>query len=255
MNATELEFRPISAAGGAEVRGIDLRAEQSEAVKERLRAAFDRYLLLLFRDQHLNAEQQLRVGEIFGSISDQGDAPGGINYVSNTVEAALNPNGELDFHFDHSFHETPLKGIMLYAIEVPPEGSGGDTKFSNSHLAYELVPEATKSRVAGMKARYIAKARPGPPRADHPILRNHPRTNEPILFLSRRHAEYLVDVEPAQQEEILDELSSYINDPAIGFSHVWRPNDLVIWDNMALQHARTDFDPSFRRHLRRSQIA
>ena len=53
----------------------------------------------------------------------------------------------------------------------------------------------------------------------------------------------------------MDELSSYIERPDDVLRHQWKAQDLVVWDNIALQHARDTFDPAYRRHLRRTQIS
>ena len=38
------------------------------------------------------------------------------------------------------------------------------------------------------------------------------------------------------------------------YEHVWRPGDLVMWDNFASMHARTDFPSTERRLMRRCAI-
>ena len=43
-------------------------------------------------------------------------------------------------------------------------------------------------------------------------------------------------------------------DPAIIYEHVWRPGDLVMWDNRCITHARTDFPHEERRLLRRTTL-
>ena len=58
-----------------------------------------------------------------------------------------------------------------------------------------------------------------------------------------------------EADTLMDELVTVIADPAIGYRHQWRPGDILIWNNITLQHARTDFDPSQPRTLRRVPIA
>ncbi len=36
--------------------------------------------------------------------------------------------------------------------------------------------------------------------------------------------------------------------------HLWRPGDILMWDNRCTLHARTDFSPTERRLLRRVTI-
>src|SRR3546814_4983649 len=38
------------------------------------------------------------------------------------------------------------------------------------------------------------------------------------------------------------------------YEHVWQPGDLIVWDNLACLHARTDWPDSQRRTLRRCTV-
>lgn len=53
---------------------------------------------------------------------------------------------------------------------------------------------------------------------------------------------------------MLEELSQHIYKSEVIYEHPWRVGDLVVRDNLRLQHARTDFHRRHRRHLRRTQI-
>ena len=83
----------------------------------------------------------------------------------------------------------------------------------------------------------------------------HPVSGEPLLFLCRRHADCLVGVPPDESERLMDELAEYLYDERFVYRHTWLPGDAIVWDNLMLQHGRTEFDPKWRRHLRRLQIA
>src|SRR3546814_15693160 len=52
---------------------------------------------------------------------------------------------------------------------------------------------------------------------------------------------------------LLDELASYVDNEELIYCHNWRPGDLLIWDNRALQHARMNFDPAQKRTIRRDR--
>jgi taurine dioxygenase len=265
MQTTEPLIRPLGGPFGAEVLGIDCAAVP-DAAKPGLREAWQQYALLLFRGQELSEGDQLRFATIFGEVSNEG-AGEGFNYVSNVVEDGLNPAGPLGLHFDHSFYEKPLSGLMLYALEAPPEGCGGETFFSSAKLAYRNLPPALRERIATLTIRHgwpdLSKhtelpgmdPRPDAPRYAHPLAFPHPKTGEPIVFLSRRHADCILELPRPDSDALIEELTAYVRDPAIIYTHAWRPGDLVLWDNIALQHARNNFDPKYNRHLRRVQIA
>jgi alpha-ketoglutarate-dependent taurine dioxygenase len=44
------------------------------------------------------------------------------------------------------------------------------------------------------------------------------------------------------------------DDPAVSYRHQWHVGDVLVWDNIALQHGRRPFDPKEPRSLRRVQI-
>ena len=54
---------------------------------------------------------------------------------------------------------------------------------------------------------------------------------------------------------LLGELFDHLYAPANVYRHRWRNGDLVIWDNIALQHARPDQSATPRRRLRRVAVA
>lgn len=264
MTATQAlpTIHPLSPVG-AEVRGVDLAAPIDEAGQAILRQAFKDHALLLFRDQKVVKEDLLRVAGVFGTVTDQGDAPGGINYVSNVFPEGFNDkgewslvgagDGELQFHFDHCFQERPLKAIMLYGIKVPP--TGGDTLFSDIRLVTRQLPAAIRERLDGFSIRHKSFNRTGQPEAIHPILYPHPRTGERVLFFSKLHAQEIVGMPAEESRELLASFPSFVERPEVIYRHVWRTDDVVVWDNLALQHAREDFDKKYERHMQRVQIA
>ena len=257
MDKNGIEFRPVGAKFGVEVIGVDLTNVPDQATKQLLRDAWYKHALLLFRGQALDDAQLDRVAQIFGEISAEGDFS---SYVSNVDPKGLVPAGELKFHMDFSWSDRPLRGLMLYGYEVPPEGAGGDTLFANVKLALENLPPALRQRIAGLNIVHSTEA----VREEgygyrstsvHPIVFPHPITQEPVLYCSPRHFMHIEGLSDADSEALKDELASYIGWPDIVYRHQWRPHDLLVWDNIKLQHARTNFDSKYRRHLRRIQIA
>src|SRR5580704_19305413 len=112
-NLTVLELSP---ALGVEVRGLDLRGPLLDGEVEQLRGLFDRYHLLLFRDEQLDAGDHVRVCGYLGGVSDPA------SLVSNVEPGGFHPEFKLVFHSDYAFLPNPLQGLSLYALEVS-EGS------------------------------------------------------------------------------------------------------------------------------------
>jgi taurine dioxygenase len=255
-----LKIKPLSPIG-AEVIGLDLSQHYSGEFAEGLREAWDRHALLLFRNQDVTVDDLKRLASVFGTISDQGEAPGGMNLVSNVYPPGLNEkgeqtlrggDGELHMHFDHCFQEHPLKGILLYAVQIPP--MGGDTLFSDVRVATQRLPQDVRARIDGRMIRHKSYLRTGQPEWNHPVLYPHPRTGERVLFYSKLQAREILGIPEEECKGLFERFTSIIESDDIIYRHRWQAKDVVIWDNLALQHAREDFDPKHQRHLQRLQI-
>lgn len=260
---------PLSPALGVEVRGVDLR-RLSEGETEIVLRAFRAFHLLLFRDQTLDEAGQVRFARLFGRISRQGAiqkaSGGGATYVSNTRGDGTFGEGELLFHSDQCYYDHPMKAIMLYGIEVAQDG--GETLFANTTRAYARMPEGLKRRIDRASVRhhfdYGALHYGETKRAEvealkisaiHRVVGRHPETGAPILMVNAQTVDRILDLAPAESAALVGEINAHIAAPDNVYRHTWRPNDLVVWDNLSLQHARTDFANGQRRTLRRCAIA
>jgi taurine dioxygenase len=275
--ARALDIVPLSAALGAEIRGLDLRQPQDAATVAALRAAWHQNLVIVLRDQEISAEDQRRFCGYFGEVGKRARAPEARNEPSGTPEGMMYvsnlrvdgkqigslPDGEMQFHIDQCYIERPAMGTALFAVEVPR--AGGDTMFSNLYKAYDAVPDALKRRIEGRKAVHFYDYssmtrgafdinREGLKNYAHPVVCTHPATGRQCLFVNRLMTVAIEGLEPAESEDILSRLFEVIERPEFIYAHKWRPGDLLLWDNRCTAHARTDFDPAERRHLRRFTI-
>jgi taurine dioxygenase len=267
-----IRVRPLSAAIGAEIIGVDLREPLDDATFERILTAWHQHLVILLRDQKLTEEDQVRFAERFGpparihtkQFMQQHPA---VMLISNIREdgkpiGAL-PDGEMHFHTDQCHQERPAMASMLYAIEIPSKG--GNTLFANAYAAYETLPSHLKRRVEGRKAvnayDYDSAATirggdvsPDAPSYAHPVVRTHPATGRKALYVNRLMTRRIEGLPPQESEELLDRLFDHQERPEFIYEHVWRPGDILMWDNRCTLHARTDFSADERRLLRRVTI-
>lgn len=264
---------PLSPAIGAEIVGVDLHAPLSNAQFAQILDAWHRYSVLLFRNQHLETEDQLRFAERFGELSkvinnhSQNSGHPSVMLVSNIRKDGQLigglPDGEMHFHSDQCYVERPIKGTMLYAIELPHQG--GNTLFANMYLAYETLPADVQQRITGLKAMNVydyannpttrgATIREGVPHYAHPVARTHPDTGRKALFVNRLMTDHILDMPREESDRLLAVLFDHQEQKQFVYEHVWSVGDLVLWDNRCSLHARTDFDPSERRLLRRVAI-
>src|SRR6266852_6079306 len=270
--AIMLEVVPMTQHIGAEIRGVDLRRGINPATASELYAAWLDHLVLVFRDQTLTIDDQRRFTSLFGEIQPPRSRPGQrdpknpVMWIANaTIDGQRGelPEGDMQFHADQCYYENPAKGAVLYAIEIPARG--GNTLFASTYAAYDRLPSDLRARAERMQVLFIYDYeknanRRGPtnwadaPRYIHPAVIVHPETGRRSLLVNRLMADSVVGMPRAESDQIIEELCRASERPAHIYEHAWRAGDLLIWDNRATLHARTDFDPAERRVLRRMAI-
>jgi len=260
--------RALSPALGVELLDFDPSRPFGEDTAEELRALYRDHHLLLVRGQDVDEDAQLRFAEVFGPISRRSPAmqKAKTAYVSNNRKDGILGDGELFFHSDNTFFAHPLKAIVLYSLEVPAEG--GDTLFSNCAAVYDALPADLKARLEGLTSYQLFDydspdyslrsreegSRPDAPRAVHPLVWQDPETGRRTVFMSEHTTVRINELPRSEGEALIADLRERIADPAYVYRHVWQPRDLLLWDNVVLQHARQPFDPAQRRTLRRVPI-
>lgn len=277
---------PLSPHIGAEIRGVDISQPLGAAELAQVRQAWLDHCVLLFRDQALDADQQRAFVRQFGELGGRkarvepqnyrgGATPPGPDYnadamlVSNIRDGGkpigVLPDGEMWFHHDMCYAPQPNRASFLYAIEVPSRG--GDTMFSNMYEAYARLPDALQERIEGRSVlqafdelqdrRIDLGARPlsAVPHCVQPIVLRHPETGRRALYVNRLMSHRVEGLSQQDSEALLEELLGYAEAPEIRYTHVWRPGDLLMWDNLCSTHARTDFPREERRLMRRYTIA
>jgi len=271
-SSDEIGVRPLSASIGAEIVRIDLSQPMGDALFAKVLDTWHQNLVILFRDQQLREDDQVRFGALFGppAVSHTKrftTANPAVMLISNIREngqmiGAL-PDGEMHFHSDQCHQERPAMASMLYALEVPSKG--GNTLFANAYKAYETLPESIKTRIEGRKALnaydYQAAAthrgtrlREGIPSCWHPAVRTHPATGKKALYVNRLMTIAIEGMPEEESDRLLGTLFDHQEQPQFVYEHVWRPHDLLLWDNRCALHARTDFSAAERRLLRRLTI-
>jgi taurine dioxygenase len=277
---------PTGVKLGAEIRGIDARNPIDKDAQNELRAALAKHLVLLFRNQSVTVDEQIRFARAFGELGAIADTLLGLGkreYQPNEIPECVSVisnikvdgksigslgDGECFWHTDSCFSETPPSASLLYSIEIPQQG--GSTAFLDMFDALETLPEKLRARIEGRSIRHsqvydstgakrpafdevsdITKA-PGP---THPIIRTIPQSGRQCLYLGRRLGSHVVGLPLDESEALLDELWAHTVSEQRIWSHDWKLGDLLVWDNRFTMHHRDPFDPSARRRLHKVQVA
>jgi taurine dioxygenase len=235
---------------GIAIDDIDLSRPLGDTARERIRAALlDRHVVV-FPRQDLTREQQYRFTATFGEVEPHGGGRPGkrqdVAHVTANLDADGHPSDRFAkganyrWHTDKPYYPTPPALTTLYAVELPPEG--GDTEFANTALAYAALADDMKRRIAGLRVvfQWEAGRRPGyyanelPP-VDHPLVRTHPETGRPALYLGN-HAVRIDGLPDDESAALLDALLRHATEARFTYAHRWRRGDLVVWDNRCLLH-------------------
>jgi len=273
-----MKVTPLSDACGAEITGVDLSGPLDDVSFSAIHRALLDHCVIVIRDQNLTPEAHIafsrRFGPVTGHVLDQFLLSGHpeILRISNKTDAAGNPLGLKDagryWHSDVSYAEKPSMGSLLYALEIPPAGKGGDTLFANMYKAYATLPTATKARIDGLKAVFMIgrkRNRDGrimlsdeqesrSPDVIHPVVRTHPETGRKALFVNPAHTDSIVGMDPVESRALLDELNAHSTRPEFVYRHKWRLHDLVFWDNRCLMHIADPPEPGYDRHMHRTTV-
>lgn len=238
--------------------------------------AFSRHFGELMRLETLGSNLKKGCPEIF-VISNVLDADG--------KNIGL-PDAGKSWHVDASYEKIPSYVSLFRAIEVPKDDAGnplGNTVFASAAAAYDALPSGMKSRLAGLKAIHrsvfhtdgsrhnmgkiergemdrllVERGRkPTDVYADvvHPVVRTDPVTGRKCLFVNEAYTIRVEGMPRDESDALLAELYAHATAPQFVYSHKWQEDDLVIWDNVAVQHKATfDYRLPKRRVMHRTTV-
>ncbi|HEY2430594.1 MAG TPA: TauD/TfdA family dioxygenase, partial [Acidimicrobiales bacterium] len=173
----------------------------------------------------------------------------------------------LPWHLDGPAMPKPYPGLSLHALDLIDGETA--TYFASGALAYAALPDDLRRRIEHLRGIHILPAAPERhntpddliglqddwPRGVHDLVQVHPVTGVPFLFVGLQATVGVEGLTDEDGEELLQALfASYYRPEAI-YEHRWRNGDLVIWDNRATNHRRSDLTGVSRRTLQRVQLA
>jgi taurine dioxygenase len=272
---------------GARVEGLDLSKALTQGQFFELEQALGHYGVLSYPKQTLSAAQLKAFAENFGkleiNVANAYQEPGlpEVMILSNKRDAQGKPLGlsdaGQDWHTDMSYSRTIAFTNILYGIEIPHRNGEplGNTEFCNMHAAYEALPDALKSQLAGCSITHdFAKfwdnmrAKPGSargplteaqraskPPVSHPVFLKHPITGKNVLYANPGYAMRINELSEADSKRILNVLFEHQLQSQFQYKHRWSVSDVLMWDNMGTLHnAIPDYGPDEHRYIKRCQV-
>jgi len=276
-----LKIQPLRPDFGAEITGVDITAELSEAAFLPIRRALDDYGLLFFPAQPMDDDRQVTFSELFGPLERtvSTNPAGGTAFArQSNIDIATGEKIPMDdprmayqkgnylWHADSTFKRVPSLCSILSAREVPPEG--GATEFVSTAAAHEALDDPTKAGIADLVVEHdfgysrsrtnfqlSAEQQAEMPAARHPLVQVNPVTGRKSLMIGA-HAKRIVGWSVEESQELLDDLLDHATDAGSVYRHEWQTGDLLIWDNRSTLHRATPYDAErHRRVMQRTTVS
>ncbi len=283
-----IEARPLAAALGAEISGVDA-AQLTDAQFEEIRHALFRHKMIYFRGQKLTHAEHERFSLRFGPFAEDAYTQGvpGHRDVHPLIKEASDASkmvfGE-GWHTDSPFLPAPPSITILRSVEVPP--FGGDTMWASSALAYAMLSETYRRLIQDLRVQFSLRdvlaavhesvelsdspigrlaATRGAARlsADllrkvegsaHPMVRTHPVTGEKALYVDPSYGIGIEGMLPEESQPILRYLTDHLTQPAFTCRLRWEADMLTLWDNRLCVHQAYNDYQGYRRELYRTTV-
>jgi taurine dioxygenase len=257
-----MEIQPTQKPLGAEIHGVDLSQDLSDALFTEIHDAFIKFKVLVFPDQDIKPRHHIAFSRRFGEpeilYSEE-------HRVAGFPEIAVLSNERINgqhigvvaagdfWHSDISFQRKTSLATFLFAHKLPREG--GDTEFADMQNAYDTLPDDLKHRLQGLQGVHtvsklrnsrVAVTRPGGEEyykkqssmkdVSHPLVRTHPVSGRKGLYLSPRFTIGIEGMDDNEAQPLLDILFDHQVQEENVYRHKWRLGDFIFWDNRSLNH-------------------
>lgn len=268
-----LTIQRLSGALGAEIGGVDLSQELSDAVITEIRQALLDHLVIFFRGQNITPAQHMAFARRF-SEPEEYPMLKGLDGFPEIVAVIKLPHETINFgglwHTDTAYQQVPPLGAILVARELPPYG--GDTLFANMYLAYEALSDGMKAMLSGLRGvNSSAKADTTKTREDriatagkqqanvehlaiHPVVRTHPETGRKLLYVNSGHTIRFDNMTEEESAPLLNYLFAHQVRPEFTCRFAWQPGSVAFWDNRCAQHNPVNDYHGFKRVMHRISL-
>ena len=241
--------------------GVEIRRDLSEpfgpSEAYHFKQLFREHGLILARGQSLTMERQREICGLLGPILLREGEDG---YMKN--EGGGPSASALSWHSDAAYTEYPFDALALHALDVVDDGSS--TRFVSAEQAFDALPQDMRETMEGRQQEMIAPhytklaertCDQRNPEAQKcgimPAIYVNPHNDRKCVWVSELQTTRLLDMEWEESRDFLHEVFDRLYADENVFEHRWRTGDIVIWDNIALQHARGNLESAGKRLLQR----
>lgn len=262
--APDLRFTtyPLIDGFGVEISGVDVRTAGRDTL-QKVADLLATHGAIVLRGQNLSPGDQVDFTKIFGEPADNPvldftvpEHPEVFIISNKVIDGRVIGDAEAGtaWHTDLNYDARPGSYTILYALEVPDEGS--DTLIADACAAWNALPGERKRQIDGLKiehsyANLVARSnramteqeRIEHPDVIHPLVRRHPADGRKALWgLSTTTPNGIVGMPNPDGKNLIRELMEFATEDRFVYRHKWQPGDILVWDNRCTMHRGTPFD-------------
>ncbi|MGW5276331.1 TauD/TfdA dioxygenase family protein [Streptomyces sp. NPDC004044] len=277
-----LHVDPVAPDFVTAVDGLDLSKPLGQEQVEEIEQLIGRYGVLVFHGQPLTEDEQVRFGEQFGplntglqtkitnkvqkrltsaALTDISNVDTSGNVADKQNKQAMMNVGNMFWHTDAAYENHPFCYSILAAQSAV--SWGGETQYADLRDAYDSLDSRTQELLADKTGTFYSHAtrnwlgmgdtetdRTAYPPVRWPLVRTHPISGRKVLWVDSKVTE-ISGMSVPEGRALVHELIEHIGQRERVYTHSWRPDDVVMWDNRSVLHRGRRFDLTERREMRR----
>jgi len=248
---------------GVEIIGLNLKKDIDKNIIGQVSDLLSQFSVVVIRDQNITNDQHIHFSEYFGDLEVTKAGTNGSgskliilrnfdedgNIVPATDRQRLNNLANQEWHSDSSFKKIPSKLSILSAKMIPAKG--GNTEFLSMRAVYSALPKKLKSNIEDKVCWHdysygrskidpnlvTADEKKALPPVKQKLVLNNKKYGKSLYIGA--HCSKIDGMNDSESQNLLDEIYAYIDKESHVYSHIWKPYDLIMWDNRAVLHRAT----------------
>jgi alpha-ketoglutarate-dependent 2,4-dichlorophenoxyacetate dioxygenase len=258
---------------GVEINDLDITKILDIGIINEISDLLSEFSVVVIRDQNITNDQHIKFSEFFGNLEQTKVGTDGSgskliilrnfdedgNIVSPTDRQRLNNLANKEWHSDSSFKKIPSKLSILSAKMIP--SNGGDTEFLSMRAAYNSLPENLKLNIEDKVCWHdyshgrlkidpnlvTSEEKKALPPVKQKLVLNNKKYGK-SLYLGA-HCSKIDGMTENESQNLLKEIYEFVDNKSFVYSHVWKPYDLIMWDNRSVLHRATPIKGKIEKRL------
>ena len=258
---------------GVEINDLDIIKILDIGIINEISELLSKFSVVVIRDQNITNDQHIKFSEFFGNLEKTKLGTDGSgskliilrnfdedgNIVSPTDRQRLNNLANKEWHSDSSFKKIPSKLSILSSKMIP--SNGGNTEFLSMRAAYNSLPENLKLNIEDKVCWHdyshgrlkidpnlvTSEEKKALPPVKQKLVLNNKKYGK-SLYLGA-HCSKIDGMTENESQNLLKEIYEFVDNKSFVYSHIWKPYDLIMWDNRSVLHRATPIKGKIEKRL------